>query len=65
MLLFGSSTLKKGAGVMVKDQRPMHTYPLASLPPPSGTGSCSEVRNSWVFQKLEFLQHFLCPSVAL
>ena len=60
---------------MVKDQCPMHTCPPASGLPPSGTGSCSEVRNSWVFEKLEFLQHidelaktqrgFSCPSVAL
>ena len=46
MLLFGSDTLNMGGGVMVKDQCPMHTCPPASLPPPSGTGSCSEVRNS-------------------
>ena len=57
MLLFGSSTLKIGGGVMVKDQCPMHTYPLASLLPSSGTGSCSKVQNLWVFEKLEFLQH--------
>ena len=57
MLLFGSSTLKIRGVVMVKDQCPMHTYPLASLPPPSGLGSRSKVRNSWVFEKWEFLQH--------
>ena len=33
MLFFGSSTLKIEGGFMVKDQCPMHTYPLASLPP--------------------------------
>ena len=66
---------KYGGAFMVKDQCPMHTCPPASLPPPSGMVSCSEVRNSWVFKKLEFLQHidelakteggFSCPSVAL
>ena len=60
---------------MLKDQCPMHTCPPAFLPPPSGTDSRSEVRNSWVFEKLEFLQHidelakteggFSCPGVAL
>ena len=58
MLLFGSGTLKIGwGGVMVKDLCPMHTFPPASPPPPSLTGSCAEMQNSWVFAKLEFLTH--------
>ena len=40
---------------MVKDLCPMHKYPPATLPPPWRTGSCAEVRNSWVFEKFEFL----------
>ena len=64
-----------GGGVMVKDLCPIHTYPPTSFPPPSGTGRYAEVRNSWVFEKLEFLRHinqiakteggFSCPNVAL
>ena len=60
---------------MVKDLGPMHTYPPASPPPPSRAGSCAGLRNSWVFEKLEFLRHinelakteggFSCPSLAL
>ena len=60
---------------MVKDLCPMHTFPPASPRPPSLTGSCAELRNSWVFEKLEFLRHIdelakteggsSCPSVAL
>ena len=42
---------------MVKDLCPMHTFPPASPPPPSLTGSCAELLNSWVFEKLEFLRH--------
>ena len=75
MLLFGSGTLKIGGGVMVKDLCPMHMFPFASPPPPSLTGSCAELRNSWVFEKLEFPRHidglakteggFSCPRVWL
>ena len=60
---------------MVKDLCPIHTFPPASPPPPSLTGSCAELLNWWVFEKLEFLRHidglpktqggFLCLSVAL
>ena len=75
MLLFQSGTLKIGGGVMVKDLCPKHTYPPTSPPPPSRRGSCADLRNSWVFEKLEFLRHidevakteggFSCTSVAL
>ena len=60
---------------MVKDVCPMHTFPPASPPPPSLTGSCTEPQTLLVFGKMEFLRHigesaraeggFLCRRVAL
>ena len=42
---------------MVKDPCPMHRYPPASPPPPSLSGSCEGLQNSWVFERLKFLKH--------
>ena len=42
---------------MVIDLCPMHIYLPAYPRPPCRSGSCAEVQNSWLFDKLKFLRH--------